>query len=293
MGGQPVEPGVGEQGPRRVATRRRVDQDVGQGQAAPEVALVAGEVLLDDDDLDAGQALAHEARVARVVAGPGRPFDRVLADPAGAQDRDGDRRPVRREERRPAPLEGLEGGRHAVAGHVAQVLDEPPAVVAGDHVERDRLDAEAAQQLDPLRPGGEVEHRDEDRAGPEQLVAALGRPQHDDDVLGVGRRLVDDVDPRRGGAVGVVRIAHAEPAPGLDEDVGAHLREQADQRRQEGAPLAGLVVHAREAEREVAIAGHAREHRTARTGPLGAGQRVGRSPGWAQPSKIVVLPCAT
>ena len=51
------------------------------------------------------------------------------------------------------------------------------------------------QQLDALRPRGEVEHREQDRAGPEQLVAPLGRPEHDDDVLGVRGGLVDDVDP--------------------------------------------------------------------------------------------------
>ena len=128
---------------------------------------------------------------------------------------------------RPAPLEGVERRGHAVPGHVAQVLDEAPPVVAGDHVERDRLDAEAAQQLDALRPRREVEHRDQDRAGPEQLVPALGRPQHDDDVLRVRRRLVDDVHARRRGTVIVVGVAHAEPAPGLDVDVGVHAGEQA------------------------------------------------------------------
>ena len=113
--------------------------------------------------------------------------------------------------RRPAPLQGVEGGGQPVAGHLAQVLDQAPAVVAGDHVERDRLDAQAAQQLDALRPRGEVEHREQDRAGPEQLVAPFGRPQHHHDVLGVRRGLVDDVDPRRLGQVVVVRSSPCRP----------------------------------------------------------------------------------
>ena len=164
---------------------------------------------------------------------------------------------VGREQRRPAPLEGVEGGGQAVAGHVAQVLDQAPAVVAGDHVERDGLDAQAAQQLDALRPRGEVEHREQDRAGPEQLVASFGRPQHHHDVLAIRRGLVDDVHPRRHGPVVVVGVAHAGPAAGLDVHVDVHVREQADERRQEGPPLARLVVHAREADRELALVGHA------------------------------------
>ena len=43
------------------------------------------------------------------------------------------------------------------------------------------------------------------------------------------------------------------PLPGLDVHVDVHAREQADERRQEGPPLAGLVVHAREADRELAL----------------------------------------
>ena len=162
-----------------------------------------------------------------------------------------------RKQRRPAALEGVKRSREPVAGNVAQVLDKAPAVVGGDHVERDGLDAQAAQHLDALRPGGEVEHREQDRAGSEQLVASFGRAQHDDDVLAIRRGFVDDADPRRGGQVGVIGVAHAGPALSLDVHVDAHVREQSDERGQEGPPLAGLVVHAREADRELALAGHA------------------------------------
>ncbi len=225
-------------------------------QAVAEVRLVAGQVLLDDHDLDPGKVIANEPLVARLVATPRGPLDGVLSDPACAQDRDAEGRARGREERWPASLQGVEGGRDAVSGDIAQVLDQAPPVVAGHHVERDGFDAQALQQLDPLRPRGEVEHRDEDRAGSKQLVASLGRPQHDDDVLSIRRRLVDDAHSRRLGPVVVVGDAHAGPAPGLDVHVDVHVREQAAQRRQEGAPLAGLVVHAREADREPAVIGH-------------------------------------
>ena len=115
---------------------------------------------------------------------------------------------------------------------------------------------EAAQQLDALRPGREVEHREEDRAGPDQLVASLGRPQHDHDVLAICRGLVHDAHARRHGQVLIVGVAHAGSAARLDVHVDVQVREQAHEWRQEGPPLAGLVVHARKADRELALAGH-------------------------------------
>ena len=57
------------------------------------------------------------------------------------------------QKRRPATLEGVEGGGQPVARHVAQVLDQAPSVVAGDHVERDGLDAQAAAAA-PRVPAG-------------------------------------------------------------------------------------------------------------------------------------------
>ncbi len=191
-----------------------------------------------------------------VVARLRRPLDRVLADPAGTQHRDADRRARGREQRRPPSLEGVEGCREAVARHVTQVLDEAPAVVAGDHVQRNRLDPQAPQQLDALRPRREVEHREQDRATPDELVPSLGRPEHEDDVLAVRRRLIDDVHPRRHRRVGVVRVAHAGPAAGLHEAVDIQARERGHERGQERPPFAGLVVHAREADRESAVVGH-------------------------------------
>ena len=47
------------------------------------------------------------------------------------------------------------------------------------------------------------------------------------------------------------------PLPASTNTSDAQAGEQAHQRRQEGAPLAGLVVHAREAEGELAVARHA------------------------------------
>ena len=285
--GQPAEPGVGKKRTRRVASRRGIDEDVGLAEAAPEIDLVARQVLVDHHDLDPGQTLAHDPRVARVVAAPDRPLDGLLADSTRANDRDAYGQTGGREQRRPAPLEGVEGGGQSVVSHVAQVLDQALAVVAGDHVERDGLDAQAAQQLDALRPGCEMEHREQDRAAPDQLVASLGRPQHHHDGLLIRRSLVDDVQPGRRRTVVVVRVAHAGPAAGLHEHVDIHVGEQAHQRRQEGPSLARLVVHARKADREPALGGHEQSiaprppgRSASSRAARGAGRRGDADPGW-------------
>jgi hypothetical protein len=64
------------------------------------------------------------------------------------------------------------------------------------------------------------------------------------------------MDSRRQGQIVSVGIAHAGPAPGLDVHIDIDVREQADQRWQERSPLAGLVVHAWEADRESAVVCH-------------------------------------
>ena len=214
------------------------------------------QALLDDHDLGPRDAVAHEPRVALVVAAPGRPLDGVLADPAGAQHRDADGVALGRREGRPAPLEGVEGRGQPVAGHVAQVLDEAPSVVAGDHVERDGLDAQAAQQLDAFRPRGEVEHREQDRAGTEQLVASLGRPQHHHDVLAIRRGLVDDADPRRLGQVAIVGVPMPAPLPASTYTSTSRLasRPISDGRNARRSP--GSLYMRGKADREPAVVGH-------------------------------------
>jgi hypothetical protein len=125
-------------------SRRGIDEDVGLSQAALEILRVLRQALLDHHHLGPGQTLAHEPRVALVIAALGRPLDGVLADPAGAEDRHADGRARRGQQGWPAPLEGIEGRRQPVASHVSEVLDQAPTIVAGDHVERDGLDAQAA-----------------------------------------------------------------------------------------------------------------------------------------------------
>ena len=137
---------------------------------------------------------------------------------------------------------------------IAQVLDQAPAIIAGDHVEGHGLDPEAVQQLRAFRAGDEVEHREQDRAAPQQLVAPLWRPQDHDDVLGERRGLVRDPHPGRGREVFLIGDAHPDPAARLDHHVRVHGGQQADQRRQKGPPFAGLVLHPGEAERQDALA---------------------------------------
>ena len=119
-----------------------------------------------------------------------------------------------------------------------------------DEVEAERVDAELAQHRHAGRPGREVEHRHEHRAPAEQVVAALRRPQDHDDVLAVAVLLVGDVDVGRHGAVVGVAVAHPGSDPGLEVDLGPVRRQQPDQRRQEVAPLARLLVHPREPDRD-------------------------------------------
>ena len=125
-----------------VVALRGIDEDVGHRQAAPKVGRVAGEVAAGRHHLHAREAHPHEGLVAAVVPELRGELHRVLADLPGPHDRHPHRVAVLAHEPRPLALQGGEGGRDAVPGDAAQVLDEPAAVVVRDHVEGDPLDAE-------------------------------------------------------------------------------------------------------------------------------------------------------
>jgi hypothetical protein len=127
--GQDGDPCVRDDGHRRVAARRRVDEDVGDRQPASQVAGIPGEVAADGDDLDARQPDPAKGLVAGVVAVLRRELHGVPADAPGAQDRDLDGRPMRVPQVRPRPLQRGERGGDAVPCDAAQVLDQPPAVL--------------------------------------------------------------------------------------------------------------------------------------------------------------------
>ena len=181
------------------------------------------------------------------------------ADPPGADDGDTHGPTPGRPQVRPGALEGLEAGADAVPRDALQVLHEPAPGIVGDHVEGHGVDVHPVEHPDPRGAGGEVEHGHEDGPGPEELVAALGCAQDDDDIPAVRARLVDDVG-RAGRRVVLVAVPHPGADTALDGDLRPARRQPADDVGQEVPPLGRLLVHAWEPDAE-----RSRERRHARS----------------------------
>ena len=221
-----------------------------------QVALVAGEVPPDRHDLDADEAVPREQLGSCGVPVLRRGLDRVLADLARSHDRHTNRPSGPRREPGPGPLEHLERGLEPVPRDRLAVDDEPAPLVVGDRVEAHALDAEALEVLDARGARREVQHRDERGAGSEPVELPDRSPEDHHDVLPVAGRLLRDPDPGRQRGVVVVRVPHARPDPGLDDDRASELGDRADQPRQEVPPLRLLLVHPGEAERQTRAAVH-------------------------------------
>ncbi len=254
--GQQREPGVGDQRLRRIAPRGGVHEQVRQQQARLEVLGITGEVPAGRDDLHAGQPSSRVGLIAGVVAVLGGELDRVASDPARPHDQHLDRGAARAAQLGPRPLQRRERARDPVPGHAPKVLHQPPAVLVADEVERNGIDPEPGKHPDTRRPGGEVEHRDEDGTPVQEVVPALGRPEHDHDVLPVAVLLVAHDHVGREHAVVEIGVAHAGSDATLDVDLGPVRGQQADEGRQEVPPLARLSMHAWEPDGHAATRCH-------------------------------------
>jgi hypothetical protein len=252
--GQRRDPTVGHRRPAGIRALRGVNQHVGDAEPLQHVVAVHGEVAPQGGHLHAGQPHHAERLVAPQPAVLRGRLHGVLPHGPRPQDRYPDRWTDRVGQQGVGMLERVERRLQAVPSHCSHVLHQTPALVVGDRVQADGLQAQVVQASDPCRPGREVQHGDEGCPRPHPAQLVLGRSKDDDHVLAERGGAVDHPEPRTPLGVVEVRVAHPGPQARFHVHRRPHVRQQVDQPRDEVPALARLLSDAREAESQRACA---------------------------------------
>ena len=210
------------------------------------------QVEIRDGDLDARHIVGRELCAQLVVAVSRRRTHRVRADRPGSEAGDPQLPAARVGEVRVHPGDLAERQSHTVPPDGLEVLHLAPAEIVDHAVERDRPQAQLRHETGAARPGGVVQHREEQRAGVHGAQRRLvGATDHGDDVARHDLVVRGEPGLRRGSEVGLAGHAHACAVPVFEHDrAGARTVTRHHHVGQEVAPLARLLMHARQPEDE-------------------------------------------